>query len=367
MKATPQRKARRTGLTGRGRVRRNLWPFSAFKTSTTYHVKAKRGPATSGAGTFKGHRIEKRPDGGFVVPSIDRYTVLDDKRQAKRFITEQTKYNAGRKSKVKANSRRFPRLGPEAKIVPLNAARFRRDILPRLREPMTLAEYRKQYGPLWLLYSYGSLVKTAGTKAELTRSAYDEQRALSHNPSRRKAAKAPKRKTKNAARRKNAGADPLAAAVKSYKGFHGRPPSKILKVSERVHVPDSHLPGLGDLQSICIRHVGGRKKTDLDFGRGVVLCRNVKKTQLFIRGGDQSAPLAVFGIEKPYHDQEVLGEALSVDYFTTKDHLAPEDGGTATYRHKFGRKKPTIVYSVPDKKLSFAGGGYTIPDEGIDL
>ncbi len=33
---------------------------------------------------------------------------------------------------------------------------------------------------------------------------------------------------------------------------------------------------------------------------------------------------------------EILGALTCVVYFTTKDHLRPEDGGTANYKHKFG-------------------------------
>jgi hypothetical protein len=173
---------------------------------------------------------------------------------------------------------------------------------------------------------------------------------------------------RNPGTRRNAGSrrNPVEAAKEVYEKFHGRPASKVLKITEPVHVHTA-LSGIGDLKRLCVRHVSGNKKTDLDFGRGTVLAQNEKRNQLFIRGGDQSVPLAVFGIKPPYHESEILGDVLHVDYFTRKDHLAPEDGGTATYRHKFGRKKPTLIYSVPDKLLSFAGGGYTIPDEGIDL
>jgi len=441
-RATSQRKARGGTGSNRPHLRRNLWPFSAFKTSTTYHVKRKRGPTTAGAGSFKGHRIERLPDGGFTVPSLDRESVFDDKRQAKRFITAQTKYNnaarknsqpvmtyqlahaaatdaankamrkAGRTSWNKADYnvavRTFKKLfkanpgkhafarcvakvsqrpevvspagvcaaagrkkygakkfaamaragkraaarNPGLRIVALNESRYNRDIRHLLRDPsQTYAEYSRNYpGRMWMLYRGSEFIRTSASKAELK--GYGRE---------------------NSGKQKNCGAlrqpkhsNPVEAAKEVYEKFHGRPAAKILKITERVHVHTA-LSGIGDLKRLTVRHIGGRKKTDLDFGPGAVLAQNEKRNQLFIRGGDQSVPLAVFGIKPPYHESEILGEVLSVDYFTRKDHLAPKDGGTATYRHKFGRKKPTLIYSVPDKKLSFAGGGYTIPDEGIDL
>lgn len=349
MTATLQRKAHgRTGSNRRLPVRRNLWPFDSFKTSTTYHVKSKRGPTTTRAATFKGHRIERRPDGGFEVPSIERGTIFDDKRQAKRFITAQTKYNAGKK-KARGNS------GKARK----HKAGARKRIAAAVRA-MT-AEERKT----WKALLARPKKNLPPTPRPLKRKA---QARLVKSVGEKLLRASPYGLLLNGKKRKNAGTkrNPVDVAEEVYEKFHGRPASKILKITEPVHV-HSALSGIGDLKSLTIRHVGGRKKTILDFGRGAVLAQNEKRNQLFIRGGDQSVDLKVFGVEKPYHEQEILGEVLSVDYFTRKDHLAPEDGGTATYRHKFGRKKPTLIYSTPDKLLSFAGGGYTIPDEGIDL
>ena len=95
-----------------------------------------------------------------------------------------------------------------------------------------------------------------------------------------------------------------------------------------------------------------------------------------IRGGDQAVNLRDFGIDT-VHELEILGLATRVQYFTTKTHLRPEDGGTAVYDHKFGgmvrvrgkRKRsplPTMVYDSVNRMLQFAGGGYSMPPEGID-
>ena len=155
----------------------------------------------------------------------------------------------------------------------------------------------------------------------------------------------------------------VPAAQDRYERFHGHPSKELVEVVTPIHVHTA-LSGMGELRKLVIRQKGAR--VVIKNFKGAILCQNEKATQLFIEGGDQAVNLADFGIRQPFHEKEVLGECTDVYYFTTKDHLAPQDGGTATYHHKFGRKKPTIVYDVPNALLEFAGGGYTIPDEGID-
>jgi hypothetical protein len=193
------------------------------------------------------------------------------------------------------------------------------------------------------------------------------------------------------ARKKNRGRrNPLDGALKTYEGFHGRPSEEIVEVTTELH-EHSHLAGLGDLVKLVIVTDNGAKVIIQKFedGRGnpAILCMNERpkngeyKPQLFIEGGDQSVRLSDFGIFEPYHEIEVLGRCRNVYYYTRKDHLG-SDGGTATYNHKFGgmrevkgrggkvrRKRsplPTVLYDTRNRLLSFAGGGYTIPDEGID-
>ena len=112
-----------------------------------------------------------------------------------------------------------------------------------------------------------------------------------------------------------------------------------------------------------------------------LLAETEKGTQLYIKGGDQSVNLKDFGITDP-HESEILGALLNVVYFTTKDHLIPEDGGTANYKHKFvneklraprkyvfgqkGARLPMVGYDVRNKLLSIQGGTYKIVAEGID-
>jgi hypothetical protein len=171
--------------------------------------------------------------------------------------------------------------------------------------------------------------------------------------------------------RKNSGrtparrTNPLEAAKKVYRKFHGRDADNILTITEPMHV-HKHLSGIGDLVGLQVLTHDGRAKVTLKFDDGAVLAQNEKRNQLFIRGGDQSVNLKDFGITGPHHELEDLGAVIWVSYFTRKDHLAPEDGGEAIYKHRFGRKKPTLIYDTLNKKMELAGGGYDIPDEGID-
>jgi hypothetical protein len=160
-------------------------------------------------------------------------------------------------------------------------------------------------------------------------------------------------------------ANPVPAAQQRYESFHGHPSEKLTKIRTAIHGHDV-LAGIGELRKLKIKSANGFWKVTVKFSKPYpILAMNEKATQLYIEGGDQSVNLRDFGI-KTVHEKEVLGHVTDVFYFTTKDHLRPEDGGTAIYHHKFGKVKPTIVYDVPNQLMEFAGGGYTIPDEGID-
>lgn len=194
----------------------------------------------------------------------------------------------------------------------------------------------------------------------------------------------PKGKDNRPKRRKNRGrGNPLGGAEQRYESFHGRPSEETVEVSTPIH-EHSVLSGIGDLvKLVIVTEDGGKviisKLEDRD-GNPAILCQNEAATQLYIEGGDQSVKLEDFGVFEPFHEKEVLGRCRNVYYFTRKDHLGSE-GGTAIYNHKFGglrevktargklrRKRsplPTIIYDVRNQLLEFAGGGYTIPDEGI--
>jgi hypothetical protein len=167
------------------------------------------------------------------------------------------------------------------------------------------------------------------------------------------------------------------AAADRYEYFHGRPPQvdTVVKTPKHYH---ENLSGIGELKELHILAISGDRKVKLEGFKGALLAETEKGTQLYIKGGDQSVTLKDFGIDQP-HEQEILGALLNVVYFTTKDHLMPEDGGTANYKHKFGKGRtkryvfgkkgarlPMIGYDTRNKLLSIQGGTYTIVAEGID-
>lgn len=172
------------------------------------------------------------------------------------------------------------------------------------------------------------------------------------------AAMAKKEKHKNPGRKRK---NPESSAVQAYVLTHGKQPGVTTEVSTPIKY-HSVLAGMGKLEKITF--AGGPVKA-LSFGKGTDLAMNEKRTQLFIVGGDQSVNLRDFGIS-PVHEKEILGEVRSVVYFTEKLHLTKKTGGKGPYEHTFGRPRPTLVYDVRNKLLTFAGGGYTIPAEGID-
>jgi hypothetical protein len=171
--------------------------------------------------------------------------------------------------------------------------------------------------------------------------------------------------------------NPSDAAASMYEKFHGRPSGELVEVDKPVHY-HAHLAALGELEKLTIKSNDGGL-VDLEGFGDAVLCSNERGTQLYIEGGDQAVKLSAFGIGKPYHDVEDLGEVTKLWYFTTKDHLG-DQGGEASYHHTlseekktrmsygFGERrapKPRLLYDVLNQSLAFAGGEYSVEPEGI--
>lgn len=165
----------------------------------------------------------------------------------------------------------------------------------------------------------------------------------------------------NPARKRN----PEQAAARAYEDTHGQPP-KVETLVETKIAYHKNLAGMGRLLELQIERMDRKGVvTVTGFGKDCILALNENQTQLFIVGGNQAVDLKCFGI-RTKHEKQVLGLCRSVTYFTEKVHLIEKDGGKGAYEHKFKDPKPFIVYDARNKLLSFAGGGYSIPAEGID-
>lgn len=156
--------------------------------------------------------------------------------------------------------------------------------------------------------------------------------------------------------------NPADAAAAAFEEFHGRESEQVVTVKQTIHYHE-HLAAIGRLEALKGITAAGGKFALSDF-KGALLCMNEQKNQLFIRGGNQKVDPSEFGAEAE-HELYELGECRVVEYFTRKDHLGKE-GGTAVYVHKFERPCPTLLYDAPNEQLLFAGGGYSMPPEGID-
>jgi hypothetical protein len=169
--------------------------------------------------------------------------------------------------------------------------------------------------------------------------------------------------------------NPAGAAAEGFEEFHGYAPTEEVRVTKQRHY-HKHLSGAGKLIALEVRGIDRQTHMVKGFG-GALLCFNEAKNQLFVEGGDQALDLREWGIKKP-HEIETLGKVLAIDYHTKKEHLGDE-GGTATYAHRFrttnedGKhvvvtisRYPDLIYRVLDEQLEFSGGSYFIRAEGID-
>jgi hypothetical protein len=324
---------------------------SSRSSSEDYEPKARPKPMES----YMGARIYKVEDG--YTTSIDRDSVHDTLGDAKRFI-KSWKSNPRKNPKkfdrcVKDVSRSLKAAGRPGNAFAICKAsqengRIRMNIIPldpytATLLPGTLQEIEKQR----------EKVAKRKPKAKRRRNRGSmKRRTLRRNP-----------------------ANPLPASQEAYEGFHGRPSTEEVSVSTPIEY-HKYLAAIGDLRKFKILTPDGKYKVVVTFTKPYpILAMNEARTQLFIEGGDQSVDLKDFGISEP-HEEEVLGTLRDVYYFTRKDHLGSE-GGTAVYHHKFGSKEhhvfgkkrtpyPTVLYDTRNKLMRIAGGGYSIPDEGID-
>ena len=158
----------------------------------------------------------------------------------------------------------------------------------------------------------------------------------------------------------------IEAVAEMSERFHGTPATEEYEFITPIQV-DIALADAGELVAIGITSIEG-EPVDIGEFRGARLAMNATGNQMFIEGGDQGVDPADFGIDESIlHEFEVLGQADSITYATIKHHLG-DQGGDADYTHDFGEEGgfgPLVIYDTRNELLSFAGGTYTIPAEGI--
>ena len=165
----------------------------------------------------------------------------------------------------------------------------------------------------------------------------------------------------------------VAAVGKQFERFHGYPATAITEHIDVRHETQD-IAVCGELTELVVLPLDAVDAEDIvtlnEFG-GAVLGMNANGTQLYIHGGEQSLNLEDFGIDSELPAElEVLGWALTVDYRTTKTHLGRQGGSgqPTVFTHDFGEgsgRFPVLLYDTLNREISFAGGGYTCPAEGI--
>lgn len=373
------------GFTGKKKKtakRRNLFGFGKKE---TYHARIVRGGGSGGdsghpqlVSKFEGKSIYQLPDGDYTT-SIDRDSHHDSLADAKAFI-KSWKTNKGRKNGPNwrtagagvgkqdkaAHKHGFPLRGIRSTFAELwdQAVANGHQNTSAATQRKALASFTAGYDRSFnTRVNAGDYSFRKSKKRMKDAGLYDEMVLRRHSGG-DKVKRVPKQFRKHPGMRQNK-PNPVPAAQERYASFHGHPSESLTKVRTPLHSHDV-LAGIGELRKLKIKSANGRWKVTIKFAKPYpLLAMNEAATQLYIEGGDQSVNVKDFGIHTE-HEKQNLGTVTDVYYFTHKDHLRPEDGGTAVYHHKFGKVKPTMVYDVPNQLLEFAGGGYTIPDEGID-
>lgn len=376
--------------------RHNLWPFSSKATSSRqtmpasarsasrYAPSPERIAAREKSLSYKGYRVYGSDEAGWRTSLGGGDSRFDSEKDVKAFITSWNRKNRGPHS----------RLGAEVDSI-------NREILGTTdaKKLKKLLERRDKLVQKTLNPGQGSFARCVAAVSR--RGGVDDSKAVCAASKRRtpegaaelqRAAAKGRRKNidpvtsemlgqefiKMGGRlKKKATGNPADAAASMYQKFHGRPSGKVMEVEKPIHY-HAHLAALGELEKLTVRSNDGGL-VDLEGFGDAVLCSNERGTQLYIEGGDQAVKLSAFGIGKPYHDVEDLGEVTKLWYFTTKDHLG-DQGGEASYHHTlseekktrmsygFGERrapKPRLLYDVVNESLSFAGGEYTVEPEGI--
>jgi hypothetical protein len=151
------------------------------------------------------------------------------------------------------------------------------------------------------------------------------------------------------------------SAEDTFRKFHGKDPSEILKV-QISNKERKKLPVIGPLEDMKIEDVEGRGKRLRFHGDQVLACAAPGGRQIYFIGGNQELStdlLKSFGAD-PTKDQPALGEVIAFCYWAAKkesgwkvvpwEHALGEDSG----------KRPTAYYDKLKKRVFWVGGNYRI-------
>jgi hypothetical protein len=174
----------------------------------------------------------------------------------------------------------------------------------------------------------------------------------------------------------------LSSSQSLVESFHGRSHNSVDDIITFDSFPDS-LAELGELRELVIVSPRFKGKLPIGFdeaGNAVVkLASAPGGTQYVLVGGDQGIDpdslVEDFGISEDELGEDwkrkvVLGEVVSLTYFTDKHHLSgpkyQKDG--CLYEHQLGEEGgelPTLVYDPNNESLEIVGGSYITKEEGI--
>ena len=87
--------------------------WDRFRKTTVYRVKHGKVAKATSTDRYKGYRLYERAGagGGWTVPELDRESVFDDKREAKRFVDSEVKAMARNPRRKRKTAKRNPGVG----------------------------------------------------------------------------------------------------------------------------------------------------------------------------------------------------------------------------------------------------------------
>jgi hypothetical protein len=190
------------------------------------------------------------------------------------------------------------------------------------------------------------------------------------HPLSKKFAKLTGKKLKHVSEKAPRKQNPDSEAAAGYEMFHGKPSEFVEVVEERLHW-HKNLWEVGKLVEIKVTTPFGKQVTltapdPSQRKKAVLLTANEKCNQLYFTGGDQSICLQDIGFtKKDHHDIVLVGSIDEITYRTKKDF---DEFKTLDYFHGLGEVtgvQPVLTYDTRAKRMSVAGGQYTIEKEGI--